>query len=54
MQVTAPAAADVPEPEAADPKPLSKKEKKRRAKEAAANGQIERGFNLMVSPSNFL
>ena len=44
--MTAPAATDVPEIEEAEAekqKPLSKKEKKRRAKEAAANGQITGG-----------
>ncbi len=43
LQVTAPGAADAPEvveAKAAEEKPLSKKEKKRRAKEAAASGQI--------------
>ncbi len=42
IQVAA-AAAEVMDAEAAAVKPLSKKEKKKRAKEAAANGQITGG-----------
>ena len=43
MQVTAPAAADVPEPEAADPKPLSKKEKKRKPRRPQPMGKSNVG-----------